>query len=134
MSVNYSGLGSFVVGTNKYSYEMLPPIEAIPFGLEVAKMVLPVIDSLTVLKKSDSREFVSAIVKGIDRLDTEASAKLMQKALSRCYTPENKPLSDQGTCDQWFQEHPEELFEVWTRAEYALSKDFFPSALASLKS
>lgn len=131
---NYTGLGSFVVGTNKYSYEMLPPIEAIPFGLEVAKMVLPVIDSLTVLASSDSKQFVTAIVNGISRLDTEAGAAIMRKALSRCYTPENKPLSDQGTCDQWFQQHPAELFEVCARAVYALSKDFFPSALASLKS
>ncbi len=134
MAPNYSGLGSFVVGTNKYTYEMLPPIEAIPFGLEVAKMVLPVIDSLTVLTSSDSKQFVTAIVNGISRLDTDASAKIMQKALSRCYTPENKPLSDRGTCDQWFQQHPAELFEVCARAIYALSKDFFPSALASLKS
>lgn len=131
---NYTGLGSFVVGTNKYTYEMLPPIEAIPFGLEVAKMVLPVIDSLTVLASSDSKQFVTAIVNGISKLDTEAGAAIMRKALSRCYTPENKPLSDQGTCDQWFQQHPAELFEVCARAVYALSKDFFPSALASLKS
>lgn len=131
---NYTGLGSFVVGTNKYTYEMLPPIEAIPFGLEVSKMVLPVIDSLTVLASSDSKQFVTAIVNGISKLDTEAGAAIMRKALSRCYTPENKPLSDQGTCDQWFQQHPAELFEVCARAVYALSKDFFPSALASLKS
>ena len=130
---NYTGLGSFVVGTNKYTYEMLPPIEAIPFGLEVAKMVLPMLDSLTTLTSNDSKAFVGALVKGIGNMDTAVGAKLMPTALNRCYTPENKPLSDRGTCDQWFQQHPDDLFEVCARAIYALSKDFFPSALASLK-
>ena len=130
---NYTGLGSFVVGTNKYTYEMLPPIEAIPFGLEVSKMVLPMLDSLTTLTNNDSRAFVAALVKGIGNLDTEVSSRLLQTALSRCYTPDNKPRCDRGTCAQWFPQHPAELVVVRARAIYALSPAFFPSAPASPK-
>lgn len=118
------GLGSFTVGTTVYKFEMLPPLECMAFGSRVLKTAGGLITTLFAEGQALSADLVQ---RSLSTLDPVELSSLMREALSRCYTPSGLALADETNFNQWFNDHPEQMFQAGVQAVYHQVKDFFPN-------
>lgn len=118
------GLSSFAVDGQTYRFELMPPLECMAFGTRVLKAAGGLITTLF----ADGEKLTPELVqKSLSVLDPVELSLLMREALSKCYTPTGASLSDETQFNQWFMEHPEQMFIAGVHAIYNQVKDFFPS-------
>lgn len=119
-------LGKFVVNGSTYSYNKLPPIDAIRFGTQCVKILGPVLSGRLLQVGGNPSELLDALGPALANLDSEALEGLLKTAYSYVYTPHNENLGDPAIFNTWFVNHPEDLYHVGLLAIYNLAKDFFP--------
>ncbi len=142
------------VGDNRYAINTLNPIEGLEWGNNAMIQFGPVLGHIFQVCPAEQLAalFADALAGGIKNMDgfiltvqpvlgvalsglaTLDGTKIFvmqEKALSRCYTPENEPLSNQAVFNRWFKEHPGDMHLLSWKAIFMLVKDFFPSMPAT---
>lgn len=131
--MNVNGIKTFCVNDHTYSVEDLPPAQALSFGLKAATVLGPILGKLCAIADSKdvstNQQILEVLGESLGKLDDAKLKELCDTALSHCFTPENKPLSDTGEYDRWFSLNKGDLLVVAIRAVFMLSKDFFPKGL-----
>lgn len=111
------------VNGKTYYVQPLSPLEAVDWAAETTAVVGPMIGSLT--SEKGVRE---SIATALSNFNDKQAAGLLKKALARCVTPENKPLSNDAVFAEWFgrTENKGDLLFLGGQAAYVLVRDFFP--------
>lgn len=130
--MNVNGIKTFRVNDHTYTIEDLPPAQALAFGIKAATVLGPILGKLCAIadaKDADNQRILEILGESLGKLDNEKLNDLCDTALSHCFTPENKPLSDTGEYDRWFSTNKSDLLVVAIRAVFMLARDFFPRGL-----
>jgi hypothetical protein len=125
---------SFYISSRRYSLDIMPPDDALGFGLRVARLIAPMAGGLQGLNlQEENREdkifgIISSIATGFD---AEKAEVLCKEALNYVITPTNEYLREPAVRMKWFAEHPEDIMAVPIRAVVELAKDFLLPMLTS---
>ena len=127
------GISSFTVGADTYKYVELAPLEAMRFGIKVAKALGPAVAKIgEAASGKDVASVTASIGPALATVDEETLDELLKTAISRVYTPVNECLGNQAVFNSWFKDRKDSLFTVSFMALFHLSKDFFPKALDTI--
>ena len=128
-------LKSFTVGSNTYYLEPMSADEALNFGIDVMAMITPLagnignVSSEQLQGKAQDDKWLAILGAAAGGFNSARVKSVGFTAMSFVRSPNNILLSTPENRDQWFKDHPEDLYLVMLKAIWSLAKDFLPSGL-----
>jgi hypothetical protein len=128
-------LKSFTVGSNKYFLEPMSADEALNFGVDVMAMITPLagnignVSSEQLQGKAQDDKWLAILGAAAGGFNSARVKSVGFTAMNYVRSPDSILLNTPETRDQWFQDHPEDLYLVMLKAIWSLASDFLPSGL-----
>lgn len=122
-----AGFKTFDVGDNKYRVQQMPPDVAFRFGTRVAAIVAPV---LSIMGKEANGKAIEMIAQAFTSVDPDKVSSICEEAREYIFSPRNMKLSNAVEFNEWFAEHPSDMFMVNVIGVWKLVEDFFPKVSA----
>jgi hypothetical protein len=123
---------SFKVNGNEYAVQMMDPVSGFRFGVRAATALSPI---LTVLGKAvmagGGQASVIEILAAFQdaKLDGPQMTALAEESWQFLILPNNELGKNLLKFQEWFNEHPEDMFAVSALAVWKQVEDFFPAAM-----
>lgn len=120
---------TFTVNGSEYAVEAMNPVDAFRFGLDVGAALTPAIMAMArSTQGGQGAGGVMALLSAFEgaQVDTDRLFKVAQVAWQYLILPNNTMAKNPLHFQEWFAEHPKDLFPVAGLAVWKLVEDFFP--------
>ena len=120
-------LKGFTLNGRFYRIDTIPPDEIMKFGLEVTKLIGPMIGGLEGVNLKDKYrddKILSLISKASNGLNIELAEQIFNRAINYVITPEMTYLKNPAVRNEWFLKHPEDIMAVPLKATMEIARDF----------